>query len=118
MLLLLAATIATTLAAAQEARPFSGEIRNEEHKIYIRMNLYDTQSASKWMIIDSRIIDDNTAEIDVVNDYGSEDFTATLKLNADGTYTYDKRGGSTLKFAVKGKWQKIPGKVDFEKVRK
>ena len=135
MLLLLAATIATTLAAAQEARPFSGEIRNEEHKIYIRMNLYDKdmtipgqdvlgqvdgyigskQSRSLWMIISSTVIDERTAEIEVVNDYGSEDFTAELKVNRDGTYSYRKKDGSTLKFAVKGKWQKIPARVEFRR---
>ena len=56
-----------------------------------------------------------TAEIEVANDYGSEDFTAVLKVEKDGTYSYKKKDGSTLKFAVKGKWQKLPGSLEFKK---
>lgn len=122
-------------AAAQEARPFDATIHDDEHKIYIKMDLYDkdisvpgqdvlgkvdgyigsTQSRTTWMIISSTLIDERTAELEVVNDYGSEDFTAELKANHDGTYTYRKKDGSTLKFAVKGKWQKIPSRVEFRK---
>lgn len=122
-------------AAAQENRPFATTIHDDEHKIYITMDLYDKdvtvpgqdvlgqmdgyigskQSRSLWMIISSTVIDERTAEIEVVNDYGSEDFTAELKVNRDGTYSYRKKDGSTLKFAVKGKWQKIPARVEFRK---
>ena len=116
-------------ASAQEGRPFDVTISSEEHKISIRMNLYDknvsvpgqdvlgavdgyfysSQSRNIWLIVDSRITGKNTAEIEVINDYGSEDFTAVIKHNADGTYSYRKKGGSTLKFGVRGKWQKLPG---------
>ena len=122
-------------AAAQEARPFDATIHDDEHKIFIKMDLYDkdisvpgqdvlgkvdgyigsTQSRTTWMIISSTLVDERTAEIEVINDYGSEDFTAELKANPDGTYTYRKKDGSTLKFAVKGKWQKIPSRVEFRK---
>ncbi len=121
--------------AAQEQTPFNAEIRNEEYKIYIIMNLYDkdiiapdnealgkldgfigsTQSTNKWFITFSSVINDKTAEIEVVNDYGSEDFTAVLKYNGDGTYSYQKKDGSTLKFGVNGKWQKIPSSMTFKK---
>lgn len=129
----LLAVLMPLLAAAQSHRPFDVTISNEEYKIYIRMNLHDknltvpgqsvlgevdgyiasTQSRSTWIIISSEITGENTARIDVVNDYGSEDFTAEVKLNKDGTYSYKKLDGSTLKFAVKGKWQKIPGSLTF-----
>ena len=104
-------------------------------KIYITMNLYDKnvdvpgqavlgkvdgfiaskQSTGKWIIVSSQIKSKNEAEIEVINDYGSEDFTAVIKRNSDGTYSYTKKGGSTLKFAVRGKWQKIPGSLEFVK---
>lgn len=71
------------------------------------------QSTGKWIIVSSQIKSKNEAEIEVINDYGSEDFTAVIKRNSDGTYSYTKKGGSTLKFAVRGKWQKIPGNVEF-----
>lgn len=122
------------LSAAQEKRPFDTTISNDEHKIQIRMNLYEkdvnvpgqdvlgavdgyissSQSRTTWIIVASRITGKHTAEIDVVNDYGSEDFTATIKQNSDGTYSYNKKKGSTLKFAVKGKWQKLPGTFELK----
>ena len=134
-ILALLAVILPMLAAAQDARPFDVKVVNDEYKIYIRMNLHDknltvpgqdvlgqvdgyiasTQSRSTWIIIASEIVDERTARIEVVNDYGSEDFTAELKLNADGSYSYKKKDGSTLKFAVKGKWQKIPSTLQFVK---
>lgn len=127
--------VAALQVMAQETRPFDTTIHNEEYKIYIKMDLYDkditvpgqdvlgemdgyfgsTQSRSMWMIVSSRLIDERTAEIEVVNDYGSEDFTAVLKVEKDGTYSYKKKDGSTLKFAVKGKWQKLPGSLEFKK---
>lgn len=127
--------VAALQVMAQETRPFDTTIHNEEYKIYIKMDLYDKdisvpgqdvlgkvdgyigskQSRTTWMIISSTLIDERTAELEVVNDYGSEDFTAELKANHDGTYTYRKKDGSTLKFAVKGKWQKIPSRVEFRK---
>ncbi|CCY65181.1 putative uncharacterized protein [Prevotella sp. CAG:1124] len=136
LLFLFVMSLVSAAAVAQQGRPFDTTIRNEEYKIYIRLNLYDknitvpgqdvlgevdgyfgsTQSSTKWIVVASRLIDGRTAEIEVVNDYGSEDFTATLKVNDDGTYEYKKDGGSTLKFAVRGKWQKIP--VNLELVRK
>lgn len=126
---------ATLIAHAQNEKPFDVEIYNDEYKVSIKMNLYDKnitvprqevygeldgfisskQSSSVWLITSSKIINDKTAEIEVVNDYGSEDFIATLKLNENGTYTLDKTDGSTLKFAVNRKWQKLPGKVVFTK---
>ena len=127
--------VAALQVMAQEARPFDTTIHNEEYKIYIKMDLYDkditvpgqdvlgemdgyfgsTQSRSMWMIVSSRLIDERTAEIEVANDYGSEDFTAVLEVEKDGTYSYKKKDGSTLKFAVKGKWQKLPGSLEFKK---
>jgi len=123
------------LSAAQEKRPFDVTISNDKHKIYIKMNLYDkdiivprqdvlgpvdgyigsSQSRNTWIIVASRITGSSTAEIDVINDYGSEDFTAVIKLNHDGTYSYRKKGGSTLKFGVRGKWQKLPGSFVLKK---
>lgn len=133
--LLLLMSLFPLLSASQEAQPFDVTVRNDEYKICIRMNLYgkdivvpgqevlgnvdgyigSDQSAGKWIITSSRIVDGREAEIEVVNDYGSEDFTAVIRLNADGTYSYKKKNGSTLRFAVNGKWQKIPGGMTLKK---
>lgn len=123
------------LLPAQTDSTFNVTLHNDEYKIYITMNLYDKnvdvpgqavlgkvdgfigskQSSGKWIIVSSRIISKTEAEIEVINDYGSEDFMAVIKRNADGTYSYTKKGGSTLKFAVRGKWQKIPGSLEMVK---
>lgn len=122
------------LALAQELRPFDTELVNKEHDVCLRVNLYEQnlkisgqemlgdvdgymyspQSHSKWFVVASEIKNPKTAVVEIVNDYGSEDLTAELKLNDDGTYTYRKISGSTLKFAVRGKWRKLPSKIDFE----
>ena len=114
---------------------FDTTIHNDEYKIYITLNLYDknvqvpdqdvlgevegyigsSQCRSKWLIVDSRMVNDRTAELEVINDYGSEDFTAVLKMNNDGTYTFKKKNGSTLKFAVNRKWQKLPSTFQLTK---
>lgn len=123
------------LLPAQTDSTFNVTLRNDEYKIYITMNLYDKnvdvpgqavlgkvdgfigskQSSGKWIIVSSKIKNKHEAEIEVINDYGSEDFTAVIKRNSDGTYSYSKKDGSTLKFAVRGKWQKIPGSLKLVK---
>ena len=133
LLFLFVMSLVSAAAVAQQGRPFDTTIRNEEYKIYIRLNLYDknitvpgqdvlgevdgyfgsTQSSTKWIVVASRLIDGRTAEIEGVKDYGSEDFTAALEVNDEGTYEYKKDDGSTLKFAVRGKWQKIPGNLEL-----
>lgn len=121
--------------STQNVKPFKAYLVNEEYKIYLRLNLYDKdvkvpgqdvygeldgfigskQSSSVWLITSSELKNAKTAELEVINDYGSEDFTATLKVNSDGSYTLKKNGGSTLKFAVRGKWQKLPSSIELKK---
>ncbi|MEZ7820776.1 MAG: calcium-binding protein, partial [Patescibacteria group bacterium] len=75
----------------------------------------DQVAEKVWVIATAKIIDSRTAKITLVNNYGSEDLTCTLKLNNDNTYTLNKEEGSTLKFPVRGKWQKIPGNLTLHK---
>lgn len=123
------------LFAQDDKNIFDVYIYNDEYKIFIRINLYDKdilapgqeilgnidgyigskQCSQIWPVVCSKIINKNTAEIEVVNNYGSEDFIARLTVNKDGTYILKKNEGSTLKFPVKGKWQKIPSVVVFKK---
>lgn len=125
----------TKTDTVSQSKPFKANLRNDEYKIYLRINLHDknitvpgqdvygqldgyigsSQGSGVWLITSAEIKSRNTAVIEVINDYGSEDFTATLRANNDGTYTLKKNGGSTLKFAVRGKWQKLPSTIDFKK---
>lgn len=115
--------------------PFNAYLQNAEYNIFIRLNLYDKditvpgqdiygsldgyigskQSSNVWLITSATLKNSHTAELEIINDYGSEDFTATLHLNSDGTYTLKKNGGSTFKFSVRGKWQKLPGTIQLIK---
>ena len=129
------AVLASAYMFAQDVKPFDVTLANDEYKIYVRLNLHDknivvpeqemlgemdgyigsSQSRNKWFVTSSRLIGKNVAEIELINDYGSEDLKATIKHNADGSYTYNKKSGSTLKFGVKGKWQKLPANITLKR---
>lgn len=128
-------TIAESVAQQECAgKTFIGEYRNDELKIFLRINLIDknvqvpkqdilgeidgyigsTQCDHVWPIVDSEV-NSNTAQLQLINNFGSEDFTATLTDNGDGTVTLKHIQGSTFKFPVNRKWQKIPKTVVFHK---
>ena len=48
-----------------------------------------------------------------VNDFGSEDLTATLTVKNDTLYVLKQVDGSTLKVPKNGKWQKLPTSLPF-----
>ena len=50
----------------------------------------------------------------MINDYGSEDLTATLTVENDSLYVLKQVEGSTLKVPKDGKWQKLPSKLVFK----
>lgn len=116
---------------------FVGKIINDELKIYLVMNFVEKNvtvpqqevfgevdgymgckdTAHVWTIVSSEI-KGRTVYIGMINNYGSEDITASVTLEKDGTYTYKHISGSTLKFPVGQKWYKIPTKVSFKKAGK
>ncbi len=116
---------------------FVGKISNDELKIYLVMNLIEKNvivpqqevfgevdgymgckdTAHVWTIVSSEI-KGHMARIEMINNYGSEDITATITLEKDGSFTYKHISGSTLKFPVGQKWYKIPSKVSFKKAGK
>lgn len=119
---------------AQDRRNFDCTIENPEYKVFLKINLYEKdivireheeifgevdgymgskQSSQIWIVTNSSIIDDSTAELTLINIYGSEDLIIKLSLNDEGTYEMKTIEGSTLKFAVNNKWQKIPKTLSF-----
>lgn len=125
------------VAFAQDAKsapgkPFHTYIYNKEYMVYLDINLYDndikvpgqdifgnvpgyfgaSRDSRKWLITSAKLDGPNKASLDIINDYGSEDLTATLtydpKLN---TYTLRQTGGSRLKIVVSRKWVKIPTEI-------
>ena len=67
----------------------------------------------KWLITDISLTKPTSAHLSIINDYGSEDLTATLTQNDDGTYTFTQQEGSTIKIVVDRKWVKLPKKLIF-----
>ena len=121
-------------AFAQESSPFKGKIANDEYQVYIEMNFYDNnivcpnqeifgsnpgyfgaiRDTRKWIIMDA-YVNGNKATLTIINDYGSEDLTATLTVVNDSTLQLTQDDGSTMKIARNRKWQKLPGKLLFTK---
>ena len=113
---------------------FKGKIYNAEYDVYIEMNLYEetvtipgqdilgavygyvkrNTDSRVWIIMGVKIVDDGkAASLDIVNDYGSEDLVALLRVENDGSYTLTQHEGSTMKVAGKGKWIKLPKVIGF-----
>ena len=59
--------------------------------------------------------DENTAELSLTNDYGSEDLTASLVRQNDSVYVLRQLQGSTLKVPKNGRWQKIPKVIELKR---
>lgn len=111
---------------------FIGEFHNNEYNVYIKINFIDkdilvpgqeilgeldgyfgsTQSSHIWPITSSEV-EGSTAKIEVINNYGSEDFAASIILKDNNTLEFKHLKGSTFKFPVNKKWQKLPSKLTF-----
>lgn len=115
--------------AAQSEKVFHTYIYNDEFKVYMDINLYENnvivpdqelfgeipgyfgakRDQRKWLITSAKIDGKNSATLEIVNDYGSEDLTATLTYNPeDGSYVLKQKSGSRIKIVVNRKWVKIP----------
>lgn len=120
-------------AMAQTSKePFKGTFLNKEYQVYLTINFQDQnvkvprqeilgelpgffgdqKDSRKWLITGAEV-KENTAYLEIVNDYGSEDLEAELTLEKDGTYTLEQKKGSTIKIARNRKWVKIPKKLTF-----
>ena len=129
-------TFLFSAAGAQTAdnTAFKGYLENQEYNVYMRINFYEQDVVISWQemfgqlpgflskhdnnycwIITDATIDGNKAELELVNDYGSEDLKATLTQENDSVFVLRQRSGSNIKVPNKGKWQKLPGTLTFLK---
>ena len=126
---------ATCCFAQEERKAFSGYIYNDEFETYLRINFYDQDvtipgqdlygelpgylgkknNSFCWVITSCKIKSENEAEMQFINDFGSEDLTATLIRKNDSTYILRQDEGSTLKVPRKGKWAKLPKTLEFKR---
>ena len=118
-----------TSFAQKDSTIFKGYLSNNEYEVYLQINFYqndikvpgqeifgtiagflgDRKDSRKWLITDAAI-EGKTAHLSIINDYGSEDLTADLTLESDGTYSLKQIAGSNIKIARNRKWVKIPKK--------
>ena len=121
-------------SAQQNSKPFRAYLYNNDYEVFMRLDLYGESitvpgqelygelpgylgkkhNSFCWLITSSKI-DGDKAELQMINDYGSEDLTATLTLENDSLYVLRQVEGSTLKVPKDGKWQKLPSKLVFKR---
>jgi len=135
---LMGAFIAALTAGAVE--PFTGIFGNDECKVRLHINITDKNiivpdqeifgeldgyfscdgCTTVWPIVSAEKLNGRgtKAEIEVINNYGSENFTATLTQIDDNTLLFEHRDGSTFKFPVNKKWLKVPSKIKLVRSNK
>jgi hypothetical protein len=70
-----------------------------------------------WPITSCQVVDERKATLQLINDFGSEDLTATLTCKNDSVYVLRQDAGSTLKMPHNGKWRKLPKTLEFKRRR-
>lgn len=139
LLILLFAFLVSLKFAAQDNKVFCSYMYNDEYQVYFDINLYENnvvvpgqevfgevpgyfgakRDSRKWLVASAVLKGNKTAALEIINDYGSEDLTATLTYNAkDNTYVLKQTGGSRLKIVVNKKWVKIPSELVFVPCKK
>lgn len=128
--------LATITSMAQENN-FNTRMYNKVYDVEIVMNLNEESinipgqeilgrvygylkkktDARVWAIMSAKISKDGKkAEIEMVNDYGSEDLNAELTYDTKtGSYTLRQLSGSTIKVSNGKKWLKLPKELTFER---
>ena len=122
-------------AEQKDSTTFRAYLYNNTYEVYLQINLYDENikvpgqelygtlpgylgkknNSFCWVITSAKIKDNKTATLDLINDYGSEDLTATLTQKNDSIYILKQESGSTLKVPKNGKWQKIPKTIELKR---
>ena len=135
-------TIATILlllsllqANAQEkSGPFRAYLFNKEYNVFLKIDFYkqditvpgqdlygelpgylSKRSNTFCWLITSVDVKGNTATLQMINDYGSEDLTATLTAKSDSIFVLMQIDGGTLKVPNNGKWQKLPKTMELKR---
>lgn len=127
----------TMLAAWGQKEPehFKGYFYNNEYNVYLKINFHECNivvpnhdlfgnlpgylgkknNSFYWLITSCKVQNNKEADIELINDYGSEDLTATFTKENDSIFVLRQKDGSTLKVPNKGKWQKLPKRLEFIK---
>jgi len=134
ILLLIVFSLSLSALYAQKGEPFRAYLYNNEYEVYLRIDFYDEtitvpgqdlygqlpgylgkkNNSFCWLITSARI-EGKKANLALINDYGSEDLTATLTCKNDSIYILKQEEGSQLKVPKNGKWQKLPKTLEFKR---
>jgi len=130
------AVLAAAAATAQtDSKPFRAYLINNEYDVYLRINFHEQditipgqelygqlpgylgkrRNSFCWVITSCEVKSDDKAELQLINDFGSEDLSATLTRRNDSVYVLKQKSGSTIKVPNKGKWMKLPKEIEFKK---
>ena len=121
--------------AQKQGDSFRAYIYNNTYNVYLRINFYDQDvtvpgqelygklpgylgklhNSFCWVITSCEVKNEKTAELQLINDFGSEDLTATLTRENDSIYVLKQGAGSTIKVPNNGKWQKLPKTLEFKR---
>ena len=131
---LILAFMLSPVFAQESTEPFRAHLINKEYSVYLRIDFHhesitvpgqdlygklpgflSKQHNSFCWLITSAEVDGKTATLQMINDYGSEDLTATLTIDNDSVYVLKQIAGSTLKVPNSGKWQKLPKTLEFKR---
>ena len=122
------------LNAQNTSEPFRAYLINNEYDVFLKIDFYKqnitvpgqdlygelpgylskNKNSFCWLVTSVKI-EGPTAHLAMINDYGSEDLTASLTIKDDSTYVLRQEDGSTLKVPKNGKWQKLPKTLEFKR---
>ena len=123
------------LYAQKDSTTFRAYLYNNEYNVYLRINFYKQDvtipgqelygplpgylgkqyNSFCWVITSCEIKNDHEATLQLINDFGSEDLTATLTRQNDSIYVLRQGAGNIIKVPNKGKWQKLPKTLTFKR---
>ena len=121
--------------AQKQGDSFRAYLFNNTYNVYLRINFYDQDvtvpgqelygklpgylgklhNSFCWVITSCEVKDEKKADLQLINDFGSEDLNATLTRENDSIYVLKQGAGSTIKVPNNGKWQKLPKTLEFKR---
>ncbi len=123
------------LLAQQKDDTFRAYLYNNDYEVFLHINLYNQNievpqhelygpvpgylgklhNSFCWVITSCQVKDDKKAELQLINDFGSEDLTASLERLSDSIYILKQVSGSTMRVPHKGKWRKLPKTLELHR---
>jgi hypothetical protein len=121
--------------AQQDNTAFRAYLYNNEYDVYLRINFYDQDvtipgqelygelpgylgkknNSFCWVITSCKVESEKKDTLQLINDFGSEDLTATLTRKNDSIYVLRQGDGNPIKVPSKGKWQKLPKTIELKR---